>query len=29
MAGMRRLSDLPEVRKRAEQVLTMLQAGTL
>jgi deoxyribodipyrimidine photolyase-related protein len=29
MAGMRRLSDLPEVRKRAEQVLTMLQNGTL
>ncbi len=29
MAGMRRLSDLPEVRKRAEVVLTMLQAGTI
>jgi deoxyribodipyrimidine photolyase-related protein len=29
MAGMRRLSDLPEVRKRAEQVLAMLQDGTL
>jgi deoxyribodipyrimidine photolyase-related protein len=29
VAGMRRLSDLPEVRKRAEIVLGMLQAGTL
>jgi deoxyribodipyrimidine photolyase-related protein len=29
MAGMRRLSDLPEVRTRASEVIEMLQAGTL
>jgi deoxyribodipyrimidine photolyase-related protein len=29
MAGMRRLSDLPEVRKRADHVLKLLQSGDL
>jgi deoxyribodipyrimidine photolyase-related protein len=29
MAGMRRLSDLPDVRKRADEVMTLLQRGEL
>jgi deoxyribodipyrimidine photolyase-related protein len=29
IAGMRRLNDLPEVRKRAEEVLALLQSGDL